>query len=91
MKSVWDLKVIGLLMGMQAGFTKYCCFLCPWDSRAVSQHYKQKDWGSRKHFCSWRTQPQFIFVNQCNLSIAVHAFASHVSMSFLVDETRRPR
>ena len=22
-----DLKVIGLLMGMQAGFTKYCCFL----------------------------------------------------------------
>ncbi len=40
-----DLKVIGLLMGMQAGFTKYCCFLCLWDSRAVSQHYKQKDWG----------------------------------------------
>ena len=34
-------------MGMQAGFTKYCCFLCLWDSRAVSQHYKQKDWGSR--------------------------------------------
>ena len=38
----WDLKVIGLLMGMQAGFTKYCCLLCLWDSRAVSQHYKQK-------------------------------------------------
>ena len=45
-----DLKVIGLLMGMQAGFTKYCCFLCLWDSRAVSQHYKQKDWGSRSTF-----------------------------------------
>ena len=27
MESVWGLKVIGLLMGMQAGFTKYCCFL----------------------------------------------------------------
>ena len=40
-----DLKVNGLLMGMQAGFTKYCCFFCLWDSRAVSQHYKQKDWG----------------------------------------------
>ena len=38
-----DRKVIGLLMGMQSGFTKYCCFLCLWDSRAVSQHYKQKD------------------------------------------------
>ncbi|KAL4131092.1 hypothetical protein QTP88_008441 [Uroleucon formosanum] len=23
-----DLKVIGMLMGMQGGFTKYCCFLC---------------------------------------------------------------
>ena len=37
-------------MGMQAGFTKYCCFLCLWYSRAVSQHYKQKDWGSRSTF-----------------------------------------
>ena len=41
-----DLKVIGLLMGMHASFTKYGC----WDSRAVSQHYKQKDWGSRSTF-----------------------------------------
>ena len=45
-----DLKVIDLLMGMQAGFTKYCFFLCLWDSRAVSQHYKQKDWGSKSTF-----------------------------------------
>ena len=37
-------------MGMQADFTKYCCFLCLWDSRAVSYHYKQKDWGSRSTF-----------------------------------------
>ena len=37
-------------MGMQASFTKYCCFLSLWDSRAVSQHYKQKDWGSRSTF-----------------------------------------
>ena len=37
------LKVIGLFMGMQVGFIKYCCLLCFWDSRAVSQHYKQKD------------------------------------------------
>ena len=35
---------------MQVGFTKYCCFLCLWDSRAVSQHYKQNDWGSRSTF-----------------------------------------
>ena len=37
-------------MGMQAGFTKYCCFLCLWDSRAVSQHYQQKDCGPRSTF-----------------------------------------
>ena len=24
-----DLKVIGILMGMQSGFTKYCCFFMP--------------------------------------------------------------
>ena len=35
---------------MQAGFTRYYCFLCHWDSQAVSQHYKQKDWGSRSTF-----------------------------------------
>ena len=37
-------------MGMQAGFTKYCCFLCLWDSLAVSQLCKQKDSGSRSTF-----------------------------------------
>ena len=26
-----DLKVIGILMRMQGGFTKHCCFLCLWD------------------------------------------------------------
>ena len=35
---------------MQAGFTKYCCFLCLWDSRAVSQYYKQKYWESKSTF-----------------------------------------
>ena len=35
---------------MQAGFRKYFYFLCLWDSRAVSQHYKQKDWGSKSTF-----------------------------------------
>jgi len=27
-----DLKVIALLLGLQQGFTKYCCFICEWDS-----------------------------------------------------------
>ena len=47
---IWgDLKVIALLFGLQQGFTKYCCFICEWDSRAQSFHYSRKDWPSRKN------------------------------------------
>ena len=28
-----DLKAVALLLGMQLGYTKYCCFLCEWDNR----------------------------------------------------------
>ena len=28
-----DLKEIALLLGLQQGFTNYCCFICEWDSR----------------------------------------------------------
>ena len=43
-----DLKGIALLLGLQQGFTKYCCFICEWDSRARSLHYSRKDWPARK-------------------------------------------
>ena len=33
-----DLKVIAILLGLQPGYTKYCCFLCEWDSRARHEH-----------------------------------------------------
>jgi hypothetical protein len=39
-----DLKVIAMLLGLQGGFTKYCCFWCVWDSRATEQHFVRKDW-----------------------------------------------
>ena len=42
--SCGDLKVIGMLMGMQGGFTKYCCFLCLWNSGAADDHYSVCDW-----------------------------------------------
>lgn len=45
-----DLKVIGMLMGMQGGFTKFCCFLCLWDSRAVNDHYVKRDWNLRDEY-----------------------------------------
>ena len=43
-----DLKVIALLLGLQHGFRKFCCFICEWNSRAQSLHYSRKDWSSRK-------------------------------------------
>lgn len=44
-----DLKVVGMLCGMQGGYTKYCCFLCLWDSRAREHHYRRKNWPERKN------------------------------------------
>jgi len=43
-----DLKVIALLLELQHGFTKYCCFICEWDSRARSLHYSRQYWSARK-------------------------------------------
>ena len=42
-----DLKVVALLLGMQLGYTKYCCFLCEWDSRDKKYHYVNKLWPKR--------------------------------------------
>ena len=42
-----ETMVIGLFLGMQPGYTKYCCFICEWDSRARQCHYIQKDWPLR--------------------------------------------
>jgi len=39
-----DLKVIALLMGKQIGYTKFCFFLCEWDSRDKKNHYIKKEW-----------------------------------------------
>jgi hypothetical protein len=37
-----DLKVIALLIGLQTGYTKFCCFLCEWDSRDRKKSFCQK-------------------------------------------------
>ena len=42
-----DLKVVALLLGMQLGYTKYCCFLCEWDSRDKKNHYVNILWPKR--------------------------------------------
>ena len=42
-----DLKVVALLLRMQLGYTKYCCFLCEWDSQDKKNHYVNKLWPKR--------------------------------------------
>ena len=42
-----DFKVIAMLTGLQSGYTKFCCFLCLWDSRARTEHYVRKHWAAR--------------------------------------------
>lgn len=44
-----DFKVIGILLGQQAGFTKMPCFLCEWDSRAKQRHWSVKVWPQRRN------------------------------------------
>ena len=42
-----DLKVLALLLGMHLGHTKYCCFLCEWDSGDKKNHHVNKLWPKR--------------------------------------------
>ncbi|XP_014779612.1 uncharacterized protein LOC106875835 [Octopus bimaculoides] len=43
-----DLKVVAFVMGLQGGYTKYCCFLCEWDNRTRGSHYTRRDWPLRQ-------------------------------------------
>lgn len=42
-----DLKVLCMLLGQQAGYTKMPCFLCEWDSRARDEHWDKRAWPVR--------------------------------------------
>jgi len=46
--SKYGWHICGGLMGLQLGYTKYCCFLCEWDSRAKTLHFLKRGWPLRK-------------------------------------------
>lgn len=46
-KVIADFKVVGILMGLQGGNVKFPCFLCLWDSRAHTEHFKRSVWPKR--------------------------------------------
>ena len=43
-----DLKMVNFLLGQQAGYTKFPCFLCYWDSRDKNNHYVKRNWPIRE-------------------------------------------
>jgi len=43
-----DLKVLGMLLGQQGGYTKFPCFFCEWDSRNRMKHWTLKHWPKRQ-------------------------------------------
>jgi hypothetical protein len=49
LKLYGDLKVVALLLRMQLGYIKYCCFLCEWDSWDQKDHYVNKLWPNKHH------------------------------------------
>ena len=43
-----NFKMLGFLLGLQGGYTKYSCCLCLWNSRADGEHYKKIHWPTRE-------------------------------------------
>ena len=37
-----DLEVVAILTGLKGGYTKFCYFLCEWDSSVRDRHYHVK-------------------------------------------------
>jgi len=44
-----DFKIINMIMGLQAGYTQFGCFLCEWRSRSTDQ-YEITEWPPRTNF-----------------------------------------
>ncbi|GBO17803.1 hypothetical protein AVEN_147697-1 [Araneus ventricosus] len=42
-----DFKMLTMLLGQQAGYPKYPCFLCLWDSRNRDLYWTKTDWSLR--------------------------------------------
>ena len=43
-----DFKMLGFLLSLQGGYTKYSCFLCLWNSRADGKHHEKIHWPTRE-------------------------------------------
>ena len=48
-----DFKVVAALLGLQAGYTKYSCFLCEGNSCARGTHYSRQQWPAQTIINTW--------------------------------------
>lgn len=58
------LKVIGILVGMEGGFTKFCRFLWLWDSWSTAEHYVKPNWQPQDAYEPWKTSVKFLLLGQ---------------------------
>lgn len=56
---IGDFKMVGFLMGLQSGYTKYPCFLCLWDSIADSKYHTKRTWLARTELCVGKQNVKF--------------------------------
>ena len=82
MDVIFDLKVVSLLLRMQLGYTKYCCFLCEWDSRDKKNHYVNKPWPKRTSLTTGEKNvinPPLVLPEKiiCHLCISAHNAGPH--------------
>jgi hypothetical protein len=45
-------RCMEFLLGLQKGYTKYCCILCLRYSRRTEKRYTVKEWPAREEFIS---------------------------------------
>ena len=43
-----DFKMLGVLQGLQSGYTKYSCFSFSWNSRTDVEHYEKTYWPTQE-------------------------------------------
>lgn len=78
-----DLKVLSILMGLQAGYTKHMCFLCEWDSRADAEHYVKKDWPARTEFVPGECNVEYPpLIDQCKVFFTTTPYQAGTCQKF---------
>jgi hypothetical protein len=59
-------------MGLQNGYTKFCCFLCEWHSHAKGVHCSKKKWPLHKsHTPGTRNVAHQSLVHPCKVLLSV--------------------